>query len=122
MEKKELLPEFREQFGNALNPELISIKMVLTRDELYLEKVLKGREGSPVKESLSGFTQPVYQKIDELKFEKSGEIPQFLPETGIEENAWILINECDRHSMVMLFDDIFTEEGALEILTKLEKQ
>lgn len=118
MEKQELLPEFKERFKEAINPDLVSIKLIQTEEEVYLEKVLKGKENSPVKESLSEFTQPIYQKVDELKFEQSGVLPQFLPETDIEENAWILLNECDRQSMVMLFDDIFTEEGAIDILSK----
>ncbi|WP_289023029.1 hypothetical protein [uncultured Salegentibacter sp.] len=119
MVKLELLGQFKEEFKDAINPDLISLKMVQTEDDVFLEKLYRYNENLPVKESLSGFTQPVYQKINELKFERSGEIPQFLPDTDIEENAWILISEYDRHSMVMLLDDIFTEEGALEILNNL---
>lgn len=116
MIKKELMPEFKKRFNNQINPDLLSLKMVQTEDDVYLEKIYTGKEETPEKEELGSWTQPIYKDANIFKLEEIGSVPKFLPETDIEENSWMFLNECDSYTMLMVFVDIFTERAENEIL------
>ena len=95
-EKFNLLDQLENEYPFFLNPELFSLNIVRTKEAIYLEKALKSNP-------------------EEVHVLSTEHVSCLSPKLSLEENI-IAFFELDSYSIIMCFDDIFTEEAIKEIL------
>lgn len=96
----EVLELLQNQYPFYVNPEFSSLKIFQTKECVYLEKTYEQNPSEVVTEAMdfiSGF---------------------FDPNDSLEENALDFVYELGEYTIMMCFDDVFTEEAIEEILNQ----
>ncbi|TRO66954.1 hypothetical protein [Christiangramia sabulilitoris] len=96
----EILTYLKDQYPFYINPDLSSLKIFQTQDCVFLEKIYKAEPSEVVSEPLNFITG------------------YFDPANSLEQNAADFFGELDEYTIMMCFEDIFTEEAAEEIIKK----
>lgn len=110
MDKLEILNQFKNKYGNMINPDILSIKYCQT-ETIALVEMLFSNNPSPVVINLD-FISDEFEQQD---IEDGDLIPLlFKPESDIIDNATCLI-EFDPISLLNCIDHLFTEEAIIEI-------
>lgn len=114
MRKLEILDQFKKIYGDAINPELISVKYCQTETDALVEMVFS-----------KGTIEPAIINLDFISDDsEQADIPEgerfpllFNPESDIVDNAKCLI-ELEPYSLIMCVDNLFTNTAAQEIALK----
>lgn len=94
----EVLELLQNQYPFYVNPEFISLKIYQTEKCVFLEKIYK-------------------QKPTEVITEAINYISDFFdPQDTLEKNAIDFVYELGEYTIMMCFDDVFTEDAAQEII------
>lgn len=113
MEKLEILEQFKKQYGNQINPNLLSLKYCQTKQGAYMEMTFQDIP-MPVCKDLHFISGEFIQDVNGNDIDM---LPMFDPEADIIDNAKSMV-EFDSYSLINCFENLFTEEAANEINNK----
>jgi hypothetical protein len=111
IEKEELLPYLKERFGDRIRPEVISVKMVQTTTEVYLEYSLDIQPEIQNKVDINFIASPSISDDDKVY-----SVPDFNPANDLNENVHLFLSETDDYTIILAIDQIFTPEGIEKII------
>lgn len=100
--RKDVLIALKEKYPGAVNPNLESLTIIQTTDNLYLEKSYK-REPNKFYSTAMDFIA----EDDFIELEPIISAIMFNPKLDIEENVEKFVNELDREALDYCFDDLF---------------
>ena len=110
MDKLELLPQFIKQYGDKINPGLLSIKYCQTQEIALVEMFFSTNPQLPVITNLNFITGDII--ANEYGIEKDQ--PYFDPDADIVDNASNFIY-FDAYSLLNCIDNLFTKAAEEEI-------
>ena len=113
MEKLELLEQFKKQYRNQINPNLLSVKYCQTKQGAFIEMTFQDNP-VPICKDLNFISDEFIQDENGNDIDM---LPMFDPDADIIDNAKIMV-EFDSYSLINCFDNLFTEEAENEINNK----
>jgi D-serine dehydratase len=111
IEKEELLPYLKERFKDRIKPEVISVKMVQTNTEVYLEYSLSMQPEMVNKVDIKFIASPSISDDGKVY-----SVPEFNPDNDLNENVHLFLSETDDYTVILAIDQIFTPDGIEEII------
>ncbi len=106
----EILPGLRTRYGDALRPDITSVKIVQVRDVCFLETV---------RQTMPQHRDEIVERTD-LSFISDGSQPMFPVERPAEENATRFLADMDGYGIINC-TNLFTEEAARRIAAEWER-
>lgn len=113
MEKLEMLGQFKQLYGEKINPDISSIKYCQNDDDAYVEMLFQ-YVGEPHLINLDFITDFDEEEVGKLN---ANTFLFFDPTADIVDNAKRLM-ELDAYSLLNCIDYLFTPEAIEEILKK----
>lgn len=111
----EILPKLKEQYGDYLRPEIMSVKLGQSIDRCFLE-VVTWKIGEDDTDDF--YIQDEIIKRTDLSFVREGEdVLFFQPDRKVTENANRFVEDFDEYSIINC-TDLFTDEAATLILKR----
>ncbi|MBO2546013.1 hypothetical protein J0871_16470 [Salegentibacter sp. BDJ18] len=100
----EVLELMKSQYPFYVNPEFLSLKIYQTKDCVFLEKIYKSKPSEVINEPLNSISD------------------FFDPNDSLEKNAIDFVFELGEYTIMMTFEDVFTEEVAQEIINNAHSE
>ncbi|MBO2546012.1 hypothetical protein J0871_16465 [Salegentibacter sp. BDJ18] len=99
--KKDVLKPLRKKYPEAINPQLASLVILQTEDNLYLEKSYKSEPGKFYSTAMDFIAEDEFIELEPI-------ISASMFNTGLslEENVDKFLNELDKETIDYCFDDI----------------
>lgn len=111
IQKEELLPYLRERFKDRLRPEIVSVEMVQTATEVYLEYSLNIEPAKNFKVDLNFIASPTISDTGKLR-----SVPDFNSDNDLAWNVHLFLSDTDDYTIILAIDQIFTPEGIEQII------